>query len=217
MVWCFAPHCHVAKIQDDLVILDAERGVYLCLPGLGASSTVTTEGAPAFAGGPASAKLAMAGILLPQAAPAPIRRDLPPPVRANLPPGDLAPKVKDLWSVLAVYAAMIWKFRLRRFGAVLRQAREGGSHRAGRPSSPRALYADVHAFLAWLPWLPFQGECLLRSFMLLTFLRRRGHDAKWVFAVATWPFAAHCWLQAGEVVLNDQAGRLSRYTPILAV
>jgi hypothetical protein len=35
--------------------------------------------------------------------------------------------------------------------------------------------------------------------------------------VQTKPFAAHCWVQQGDVVFNDTPEHVRRYTPILAV
>ncbi|WP_158918681.1 lasso peptide biosynthesis B2 protein [Caulobacter sp. S45] len=81
------------------------------------------------------------------------------------------------------------------------------------PSS--ALIDSVAMFLQIYPWIPFQGACLFRSLMLLLYLRRQGHDAMWVFGVRTWPFLAHCWLQVGDVVLNDHAEGLVSFYPIL--
>ena len=41
--------------------------------------------------------------------------------------------------------------------------------------------------------------------------------AVWVFGVRTWPFSAHCWLQIGDAVLDDDPERVGIYPPILAV
>lgn len=75
----------------------------------------------------------------------------------------------------------------------------------------------IASFHRWAPFAPAPGKCLLRSFMLLRLLRRHGHDARWVFGVRTWPFRAHCWLQAGDVVLDDDVEALVALTPILVV
>ena len=48
-------------------------------------------------------------------------------------------------------------------------------------------------------------------------LRRAGQNAAWVFGVRTWPFSAHCWLQIGDAVLDDDPERVSRYTPIMVL
>ena len=67
------------------------------------------------------------------------------------------------------------------------------------------------------PFAPFQGECLFRAFLLLAYLRLEGRHATWVFGVRTYPFQAHCWLQVGDMVLNDAVERICGYTPIFAV
>ena len=63
---------------------------------------------------------------------------------------------------------------------------------------------------------PFAGACLRQSFFGRSFLRARGFEAVWVVGVRTWPFEAHCWLQHGDVVLNDGAERVVAFTPIWA-
>jgi hypothetical protein len=73
----------------------------------------------------------------------------------------------------------------------------------------------VSAFLSALPWIPDQGQCLQRAFMLRGYLARRGVAADWVFGVRTWPFGAHCWLQIGDVVLADDVDRIRGFTPIM--
>jgi hypothetical protein len=77
--------------------------------------------------------------------------------------------------------------------------------------------AVTAAFIRLMPWAPYQGACLHRAFLLLFMLRASGADAIWVFGVRTWPFSAHCWLQVGDSVLDDDPERVSLYTPILAV
>jgi hypothetical protein len=66
-------------------------------------------------------------------------------------------------------------------------------------------------------WAPAPRQCLVRSFMLMRFLTRAGADARLVFGVRTWPFGAHCWVQAGDQVLDDYADRLVGYSPIMAI
>lgn len=102
-------------------------------------------------------------------------------------------------------------------------ARLVGSVRAGRhlsPPSPDASEAALRraaGFARLLIWWPWQGECLFRSYALLAFMRLGGHQAAWVFGVRTRPFLAHCWVQVGDVVLNDELERLKAFQPILQV
>lgn len=85
----------------------------------------------------------------------------------------------------------------------------------GRPGrTPAGVEAAALAFWTLQPWLPIEGECLIRSALLVSFLRRRGFAADWVFAVRLRPFSAHCWVQSGQTCLNDDVERLLAYTPV---
>ena len=58
---------------------------------------------------------------------------------------------------------------------------------------------------------------LYDSLALLEYLARYGIYADWVFGVQTRPFAAHCWVQHGDIVFNDTVEHVSGYTPIMVV
>jgi hypothetical protein len=59
--------------------------------------------------------------------------------------------------------------------------------------------------------------CLFDSLALLNFLAKYDLFPIWVFGVQSEPFAAHCWVQQNEVLLNDTVDRVILYTPILAI
>jgi len=67
------------------------------------------------------------------------------------------------------------------------------------------------------PLFPRPYLCLFDSLALFEFLA--GYDCfpHLVFGVVADPFEAHCWLQAGTAVLNDDLERTGRYRPILRV
>jgi len=58
--------------------------------------------------------------------------------------------------------------------------------------------------------------CLFDALALLHFLSSYNIRPTWVFGVSSEPFQAHCWLQLGEVVLNDTLERTRAFTPIMA-
>ncbi len=62
-----------------------------------------------------------------------------------------------------------------------------------------------------------RDACVLDSLTMLHFLASYGAHPEWVFGVKTEPFDAHCWLQQGELLLNDLPERVRRYSPILLV
>jgi hypothetical protein len=76
----------------------------------------------------------------------------------------------------------------------------------------------VEAFARYRVFLfSSKDECLYDSLALLEYLARHGIYPDWVFAVQTRPFAAHCWVQHGDLVFNDTVEHVSGYTPIMVV
>lgn len=60
-----------------------------------------------------------------------------------------------------------------------------------------------------------RGRCLLSSVVLSEFLSRYHVRSQCVFGVRARPFAAHCWLECGNRILNDSLERVRAFTPIL--
>lgn len=212
------PAVHLALRGRDAVFLDTRHGAYHCL----------AEVAPLLSATPGRRMIEVHDRDLMSAleiaelvAPSPYEeapRQPPPPLpgrdlacRGPLGrPGDLTGVVLTLLTSAADYHGRGFRHLL---ASIRREPADVERLSAMAPSAN--LEAEVLGFQAWLPWAPFQGLCLYRSFMLLRHLRRRGHDALWLFGVRTWPFEAHCWLQVGDMVLDDSADRISAYTPIL--
>jgi hypothetical protein len=67
------------------------------------------------------------------------------------------------------------------------------------------------------PLYPRPYLCLFDSLALLEFLSGYHSYPRIVFGVVADPFQAHCWLQDGSVLLNDDLERVGRYKPILSV
>src|SRR5690606_34015356 len=59
------------------------------------------------------------------------------------------------------------------------------------------------------------NNCLVRSLALRHYLNHHGASATIVFGVTACPFKAHCWLQDGDLVLNDELDAVAPFTPIL--
>ncbi len=99
------------------------------------------------------------------------------------------------------------------------------AHLSAKPLGRRAhaavsqdeIVRQTALFARWLPWVPSQGACLYRASFLRRFLAASGLTADWVFGVTTWPFSAHCWLQAGDLLLDDDLDRVATYTPLMVV
>jgi hypothetical protein len=61
------------------------------------------------------------------------------------------------------------------------------------------------------------NRCLPRSMALADRLYRAGFGVRLVIGVRLRPFAAHCWVQDEDIVLNDTAEEVSTFTPIFAL
>ncbi|WP_161785643.1 lasso peptide biosynthesis B2 protein [Sphingopyxis sp. LC81] len=59
-------------------------------------------------------------------------------------------------------------------------------------------------------------QCLVRGLAMRTMLARRGLGVDLVIGVML-PFAAHCWVQAGPVVISDPLDRVQNFKPLLTV
>ncbi|HWU12808.1 MAG TPA: lasso peptide biosynthesis B2 protein [Caulobacter sp.] len=93
-----------------------------------------------------------------------------------------------------------------------RAARAGSSH----DHLAKALDRSGR-FTAARRWAPGKPNCLTDSLALLDFLGPVGRDARLVFGVNMTPWAAHCWVQIDDWVLNDATHRVAAFSPIMAV
>ena len=197
---------HAAVIDTALVILDLEADNYFCLPNGGETLVRRPDGGAEVLRGPACDTLEAAGLLQAQA----------PPLVRTLP-------AKPSRTVIYDPAAVSWRDIHAGFGAALevRKIAPGSGITAyfskppGRPAGEPQVLRAARAFWRLQPWLPIEGECLVRSALLVRALHRQGLEADWVFGVRLFPFMAHCWVQAGDACLNDDIERLSAYQPLL--
>ena len=206
---------HAAGVGDDVVFLDTGSDAYFCLAGAAGVLTLGPRGQIDVLRGDVAAQLLEAGLLARQPAQGTAMAPPPPTASIRLAPDASTPLTPGL--VLGALSATLEAARCFS-GASFARLLEGPAPSPLALENPSPALTDAVAqFEKLRPWLPLQGECLLRSYHLRTFLRARGLDALWVFGVRTWPFDAHCWLQAGETVLDEDLERLSAYQPIMAV
>lgn len=204
------PGVHAVAVGPDAVLLDVDADAYHCLPdGSRLCAALATVGAGREE--PGLGALAVSGLLTDALPALPRRRPPPHPTWSIIHERRPACAVRD---VVAAMAALAGVKRARRGGGLAPYIRLDC-----RPARGDALDAIEAGRRFWtlLPYLPIEGECLVRSALLMRFLRGAGLDADWVFGVRLHPFAAHCWVQVNDVCLNDDVERLSAYAPIMVV
>lgn len=125
--------------------------------------------------------------------------------------GDVA---RSLW----IQRRVERRLAARSFASVLLDLREvlarRGSELAGLGrTGARAVRAFEHGRLL----RSTADRCLPRSIALALDLAARNCRSHVVLGVKLAPFAAHCWAQVGDEVLNDSVEEVQLYTPILVV
>lgn len=117
-------------------------------------------------------------------------------------------------------ACIVAWFRLRHMS--IKRTVESVEARKARSSSCETLDLDraralVTAFNRMRMFFPHDYLCLYDSLALLEFLARYGVFPKWVFGVRLDPWGAHCWVQEGSFVFNEDVEETLGYTPIMVV
>lgn len=79
------------------------------------------------------------------------------------------------------------------------------------------LIGDARRFMSARRLVPIKANCLLDSLALLRWLGPAGRSAMLVFGAKLDPFAAHCWVQAGDVLLNDALETVARFRAVRVV
>lgn len=212
MTECYqlAPDVHAVAIDEDLVFLDVGRDRYLCLPAMG-SRCEDLQGVVCRSGSALATALEGADLLIPAEGGASSRRPLPVMPGRTVLTAERAGE--DLRPLLTAPLVISEVRRARRRPGLKPWLDMAGPRERGDRNVDRVV-AAAQAHWWWRPAIPLDGLCLQQSAMLAAHLRRCSLRADWVFGVRLWPFAAHCWLQAGEVCLNDDLEALAPYTPI---
>lgn len=207
------PSLRCCRVADRAIFLDLESGRYFMLASdLERDFSDLLEG---HASASSLERLTAAAIL------AGDRRSQPPP-----PPGPaLAEPQSSLYdsvrrraalpTIIETIVCQQWARRLyayRRFGDIVARlgCREPGPGK-DRLSSLESLVA---ALIGAERIVRRDDDCLAIGTAMSRMLARRRLAHAFVIGV-TLPFAAHCWVQAGPIVLTDSAERVARFTPLL--
>ena len=143
-----------------------------------------------------------------------------PPTRSLVEDADAEPK-PGLTSLVEAAAALVQAgrhVRRRTLAGIL----DDLTARKTNPHSPFACLIPsilplASTYLAARRRVPITPSCLPDALALLECLARRRLTADLVFGVKLNPFSAHCWVQAGDIVLNDAIDTVTLHTPILVI
>ena len=231
-------HVFICQGKRHWVVLDVNRDKYLCidrrqfetlgpsLQGWEASTSLTDPAAapvPEAAAALANSLLDL-GILSDRATHAKDARPTryPLPTEAIDPDSPVHPRRSSTAHAVSFFLSSARASReLRRqpFQLIVEavQARKNRhASRAGRPDFERTR-SLVAVFERLRLFYPRSYLCLFDSLALIHFLAHFHVYPDWVFGVNEDPFEAHCWVQAGDVVLNDTVARVSAFIPIMQV
>jgi hypothetical protein len=208
-LWC-ARGVFMTQIRDDVVVLDIDKDQYHCL--LDAAHQIRPEDDGRLTVDDEETALELLAAALATITPVEEPRIVPTvPTREIIPPAG-GPLLEAFGAGITLAVGTL-AFK----GRSLRDLTRTGSRRShpARSCDEATLHRIIASSRRALPWIPFEGECLQRSFQMRRLLQGRGFEADWIFGVRTWPFAAHCWLQRDDLVVGDRLERVLRYTPIM--
>lgn len=149
-----------------------------------------------------------------------------PPTRSTIEQSDQCRRINGLLiiEVLMTVISSKQKMGIRHFGNIIESLAIYRRQRAEPPPSGDQVEPYVErlgdvakAFNRARLYVPAEPSCLVDSLSMVRFLARRGLFANMVFGVTLDPFAAHCWVQHRNVVLNDTVGNANAHTPIRLV
>ncbi|WP_407352868.1 lasso peptide biosynthesis B2 protein [Luteimonas sp. R10] len=225
MPYCLAEHVSCCEIEDRTVFLDVARDRYFLLPlELDAAfRTVRSGGRP-----PEKQLLGLisAGILvesheMDEASNHSIQRPSRSALEPVAPYSRIRPGPATAMEVLATVCWMRWRLQSQHLQSILAntgmRANDEELPTKARSHAQDRLAAAAAQFTLARRYAPVERTCLLDSLSLARFLARRRLAAAIVFGVTLHPFAAHCWVQAGDLVLNETLSDANAYTPIRVI
>ncbi len=223
IVYSLAAHCHLALVDDEIVVLDLLADRYSALDPQWTQAVLDV-----LAGRIETprqietvSQLCEGGVLTAQSAPP---REAFVSLKTNSSLFDdlsLSHRPSSILSVSTRLArasfACVMARRAFRQTPIKELVSSGLSPKTGVWEKDQLSAAGgwTRAFEAVRPVLPYDRVCLFDSFALKYLLNAEGLAPSWVFGVKLASFAAHCWLQCGDVVLNDELDHVRLYQPIL--
>lgn len=198
------------------MLLDLEADRYLMLRGAeaGALEALGRDDRNASIA-PGTDRLAARGLIATGPGPSIGPVSAPAPVRSALELG--GPSARAGAFEIARYRLEVsLRLRLRGLGETIARWRSVKSGSAlGNPALDFGYAgAAARGYASARVQLPWRRLCVPDSLALARFLWRRGVPAEVYFGVRLDPFAAHAWVQLGDMILSDNVNVVADYTPV---
>ena len=227
-------HVYACRTDDGVIFLDAKRDRYFGLGGAGvlALPQFVSNWPGRDTGGRNGSEmevpraevdrvadgLIQRGLLCRSRNESPPRRTCVPPLSVDLPKSVLEAR-RSLRTVDLIYFATacvraLWL--IKRLPLETIASRVTAARRNEGPLELVEVFGLVQVFRR-LRRLFFseKDRCLLSALALVLFLRHYGHFPLFVIGVKTRPFAAHSWVQQGELLLEGDPASICHFVPIL--
>jgi hypothetical protein len=230
-----ADHVRACHVDGQVILLDLQRNKYIgvsgpCLPALALAIADWPIDATAEAGQADHEGVdrwietfGRQGLLAPSARMPHLHESLDSPTQ-SISLADHAPAASIPWRRLSslTYATLITTRWLKRHSLSTIADMVATMRPPLSSPSADAPDADLRRAAAWYARMrplviTSHDKCLHDSLALLRFLASEGLYPQWVIGVRTRPFAAHSWVQSGDLVLNDMHEYVRGFTPILVV
>lgn len=207
------PDLHFCKLDDKFILLCLRSGRYSLLAG------ETAHRFDRFRSGQRDRSdiewLAARGLLAATDDKAPVRpRRVTDPVSGFLDATVPAPTVRETARAIINQFRVRRALRVRTLAAALAPLREFVPGAESRNLA--AGLAVAAAFHRARRYVPAIDQCLVRGIAMKRRLDEKKVDARLVLGV-TLPFSAHCWVQAGEIVLTDPIDVVRPFKQILVI
>ncbi|MGQ3050703.1 MAG: lasso peptide biosynthesis B2 protein [Roseateles sp.] len=229
-----ADHVRACLVDGQVILIDLQNDKYIGAGGpLASALSANIADWPAGDQGPIHTQrdgvdrwignLHQQGLLVPASQPASVAQVLATPLD-SLPLSELAPLPRVPWRRFSrlAYASALTAHWLKRhsLATIARKVRDlrpvltAQGHADPTADLPQAsaLYLRMRPLV-----ITSHDKCLHDSLTLLRFLAAERLFPSWVIGVRTRPFAAHSWVQSGNLVLNDTHEYVRAFTPILIV
>lgn len=215
MGWRLAPGTGYCDVDGELIFLDLARDRYLALRGADrAAFERLRDGEPNDSDN--MTRLVQTGLFARVEGPTDLRAAATFVPASDLAAGDapFSPRM-----AFAAATALSWArraMRPHRIAATI-EASARAKSLVALPGSEAALTALAMRYAACRWVVPVEPRCLIDALALDHILLRLGFVSTLVFGVRLAPFAAHCWLQTGDMILTGTAAEARNFNPVLVV